>query len=200
MVRDVMKCFLCRAVLAVCVACLAVGCGRRDAVGEAFSVGDFFEDGAAGIKPAGVTRRPADGGGDDVTLFWCWISGYVSTEGVEEDIRAFAREGFKRIVISELLLPGLCGPVRNDPMSEGWWEALRAALAAAAESARHGTTRRVRVRGAMLPAVRPRVAPRLRSAISMPTSGRYCNRCPQPNGRRCVSSLRGICLRRRAAR
>lgn len=133
MVRDVMKCFLCRAVLAVCVVSLAAGCGRRDAVGEAFSVGDFFEDGAAGIKPAGVTRRPADGGGDDVTLVWCWISGYVSTEGVEADIRAFAREGFKRIVISELSLPGLCGPVRNDPMSEGWWEALRAALAAAAE-------------------------------------------------------------------
>ena len=107
MVRDVMKCFLYRAVLAVCVVSLAAGCGRRDAVGEAFSVGDFFEDGAAGIKPAGVTRRPADGGGDDVTLVWCWISGYVSTEGVEADIRAFAREGFKRIVISELSLPGL---------------------------------------------------------------------------------------------
>ena len=134
MVRDVMKGYVYRAALAVCVACLAAGCGRRDAVGEAFSVGDFFEDGAAGIKPAGVTRRPADGGGDDVTLFWCWISGYVSTEGVEEDIRAFAREGFKRIVISELSLPGLYGPVRNDPMSEGWWEALRAALAAAAEA------------------------------------------------------------------
>ena len=128
MVRDVMKGYEYRAALAVCVACLAAGCGRRDAVGEAFSVGDFFEDGAAGIKPAGVTRRPADGGGDDVTLVWCWISGYVSAEGVEADIRAFAREGFKRIVISELSLPGLCGPVRNDPMSEGWWEALRAAL------------------------------------------------------------------------
>lgn len=68
-----------------------------------------------------------------MTLVWCWISGYVSAEGVEADIRAFAREGFKRIVISELSLPGLYGPVRNDPMSEGWWEALRAALAAAAE-------------------------------------------------------------------
>ena len=70
MVRDVMKGFVYRAALAVCVVSLAAGCGRRDAVGEAFSVGDFFEDGAAGIKPAGVTRRPADGGGDDVTLFW----------------------------------------------------------------------------------------------------------------------------------
>ena len=134
MVRRVVKSFLSRAALAVCVVCLAgAGCGRSDAVGEAFSVGDYFEDGAAGIKPAGVTRRPADGGGDDVTLFWCWVSGYVSTEGVEADIRAFAREGFKRVVISELSLPGLYGPVRNDPMSEGWWEALRAALAAAAE-------------------------------------------------------------------
>lgn len=128
-----MKSFIYRAALAVCAVSLAVGCGRRDAVGEAFSVGDCFEDGAAGIKPAGVTRRPADGGGDDVTLFWCWVSGYVSAEGAEADMRAFAREGFKRVVISEMSLPGLYGPVRNDPMSEGWWEALRAALAAAAE-------------------------------------------------------------------
>lgn len=119
--------------MAAAVVVAAAGCGRSDATGEAFSVGDLFEDGASGNKPAGVTRRPADGGGDDVTLFWYWVSGCVSEEGAAEDLRAFAREGFKRVVISEIELPELHGPVRHDVMDDGWWEALRAALRTAAE-------------------------------------------------------------------
>lgn len=121
-----------RAVVAA-VAVAAVACGRSDEVGEAFSVGDFFENEASGNKLAGVTRRPADGGGDDVTLYWYWVSGYVSAEGAEEDLRTFCREGFKRVVINDVELPNVNGPVRCEPLSEGWWQAMHAALATAAE-------------------------------------------------------------------
>ena len=120
------------AAAALALALLAAGCGGRDVTGEAFSAGALFEYGDSGNRPAVVTRRPADVG-DDVALFWYWVSGYVSAEGAEEDIRAFAREGFGRVVINEIELPDLYGPVRNAAMSDGWWDALRAALAAADE-------------------------------------------------------------------
>lgn len=129
--HGVLRRVMAAAVVAAVVA--AGGCGRSDATGEAFSVGDFFEVGSSGNKLAGVTRRPADGGGDDVTLFWYWVSGYVSAEGAAEDLRAFSREGFKRVVINDVELPDLYGTVRNEPLSEGWWQALHAALATAAE-------------------------------------------------------------------
>lgn len=120
------------AAAALALALLAAGCDGRDVTGEAFSAGNVFEYGDSGNRPAVVTRRPADVG-DDVALFWYWVSGYVSAEGAEEDIRAFAREGFGRVVINEIELPAICGSVRHATMSDVWWETLRAALAAAEE-------------------------------------------------------------------
>lgn len=121
-----------RAAAAVLLLAAAAGCGRSDALGDAFAVGGYFEQGASGNKPAGVSRRAADAGAGDVALFWYWVSGYISPEGAKADMQAFGAEGFDRVVINEIELPELYGPVRHAVMSDAWWETMRAALAAAA--------------------------------------------------------------------
>lgn len=77
-------------------------------------------------------RTPPDS--VQTSVYWYWISGCVSAEGVEKDLEAMKRAGIDRAFIGNIGLGEQ--PVPYEPValfSEEWWHVLRTALKKASE-------------------------------------------------------------------
>lgn len=66
-------------------------------------------------------------------VYWYWISGNISKEGVVEDLKAMKRAGINRAFIGDIGQDGLYTERSVKIFSDEWWEVLHTALKTAAE-------------------------------------------------------------------
>lgn len=67
------------------------------------------------------------------SVYWYWVSGNISAEGIVEDLRAMKRAGIGRVFIGNVGIEGLRGPRDVKFDSDEWWNCLRTALRTAGE-------------------------------------------------------------------
>ena len=66
-------------------------------------------------------------------VYWYWISGNISKEGVVEDLKAMKRAGINRAFIGDIGQDGLYTERNVKIFSDEWWEILHTALRTASE-------------------------------------------------------------------
>ena len=66
-------------------------------------------------------------------VYWYWISGNISKEGVIDDLHAMKRAGINRAFIGDIGQDGLYTERNVKMFSDEWWEVLHTALKTAAE-------------------------------------------------------------------
>ena len=66
-------------------------------------------------------------------VYWYWISGNISKEGVVEDLKAMKRAGINRAFIGDIGQDGLYTERNVKIFSDEWWEILHTALKTASE-------------------------------------------------------------------
>lgn len=66
-------------------------------------------------------------------VYWYWISGNISKEGVVEDLKAMKRAGINRAFIGDIGQDGLYTERNVKIFSDEWWEVLHTALKTASE-------------------------------------------------------------------
>ena len=66
-------------------------------------------------------------------VYWYWISGNISKEGVVEDLKAMKRAGINRAFIGDIGQDGLYTERNVKILSDEWWEVLHTALKTASE-------------------------------------------------------------------
>ena len=63
------------------------------------------------------------------SVYWYWISGNISEEGVKKDLYSMKEAGINRAFIGNIGLEGIHTPYKTVPFySEEWWKILHAAL------------------------------------------------------------------------
>lgn len=68
------------------------------------------------------------------SVYWYWISGNISEEGVKKDLYSMKEAGINRAFIGNIGLEGIHTPYKTVPFySEEWWKILHAALKTATE-------------------------------------------------------------------
>lgn len=68
------------------------------------------------------------------SVYWYWISGNISEEGVKKDLYSMKEAGINRAFIGNIGLEGIQTPYKTVPFySEEWWKILHAALKTATE-------------------------------------------------------------------
>ena len=68
------------------------------------------------------------------SVYWYWISGNISEEGVKKDLYSMKEVGINRAFIGNIGLEGIHTPYKTVPFySEEWWKILHAALKTATE-------------------------------------------------------------------
>ena len=68
------------------------------------------------------------------SVYWYWISGNISEEGVKKDLYSMKEAGIDRAFIGNIGLEGIHTPYKTVPFySEEWWKILHAALKTATE-------------------------------------------------------------------
>ena len=68
------------------------------------------------------------------SVYWYWISGNISEEGVKKDLYSMKEAGINRAFIGNIRLEGIQTPYKTVPFySEEWWKILHAALKTATE-------------------------------------------------------------------
>ena len=109
MIRPLIKSLLCLSLLAP-----ATGCMQKDTSLE------------AGFKnPSGKVQT---------SVYWYWISGNISEEGVKKDLYAMKEAGINRAFIGDIGQPDVQTPYPKVKFqSEEWWKILHTALKTATE-------------------------------------------------------------------
>ena len=68
------------------------------------------------------------------SVYWYWISGNISEEGVKKDLYSMKEAGINRAFIGNIGLEGIHTPYKTVPFgSEEWWKILHTALKTATE-------------------------------------------------------------------
>ena len=67
-------------------------------------------------------------------VYWYWISGNISKEGVVDDLNAMKRAGINRAFIGNIGQDGLYTEHNVKLFSDEWWEILHTALKTASEA------------------------------------------------------------------
>ena len=68
------------------------------------------------------------------SVYWYWISGNISEEGVKKDLYSMKEAGINRAFIGNIGLDEVKTPYKTVPFgSEEWWKVLHAALKTATE-------------------------------------------------------------------
>ncbi len=85
-----------------------------------------------GDSLAGVFKSPGDS--VQTSVYWYWISGYVSEDGVRKDLEAMKKAGINRAFIGNVYLDGYKAPYKAvELFSDEWWAIMHAALKKASE-------------------------------------------------------------------
>ena len=80
---------------------------------------------------AGFKNPPAD---IQTSVYWYWVSGYISEEGVVKDLQAMKRAGINRAFIGCIGESSVQAPYPQVAFgSEEWWRILHTALKTATE-------------------------------------------------------------------
>lgn len=81
---------------------------------------------------SGIFKTPGDS--VQTSVYWYWISGYISEDGVRKDLEAMKRAGINRAFIGNVYLDGYKAPYKPvELFSDEWRTILHAALKKASE-------------------------------------------------------------------
>ena len=90
----------------------SIGCSENDALKDHF-------------------KNPSD---VQTSIYWYWISGNISEEGVKKDLHAMKQAGINRAYIGRMGVNGVNTPYKKVPFGgDEWWKITHAALKTATE-------------------------------------------------------------------